>query len=77
VREVDGGNDDAEGSKSAVSPTQNPVSELWLPYYAAAQREAEGRATERVRREQSVHLLTRVIWALALSGAVALFVFLR
>jgi hypothetical protein len=74
---VDGGGDDAERSKSASSSTQNPASDLWIPYYAAAQREADERAAVRARHEQSAHLLTRLIWAVALVGAVALFAFLR
>jgi hypothetical protein len=73
---VDGG-DDAEGSKSASSPTQDPGSDLWIPYYAAAQREADVRAAVRARHEQSASVLTRLIWVVALVGAVALFAFLR
>jgi len=74
---VDGGGDDAEGSKRASSPIQNPGSELWIAYYATAQREADERAAVRARHEQSAHFLTRLLWAVAVVGAVALFAFLR
>jgi hypothetical protein len=74
---VDGGGEDAAGAKSASSPTQDPGSELWIRYYAAAQREADVRAAERARREQSAQVMTRLIWVVALVGAVALFAFLR
>jgi hypothetical protein len=72
---IDG--DDAEGSKSASSPTQNPVSDLWIPYYAAAQREAEERAAVRARHAQSAHALTRLVWVAAVIGGAALLSFLR
>jgi hypothetical protein len=74
---VDGGGDDAEGSKSVSSPAQNLGSDLWAAYYADAQRAADERAAMRARHEQSAHLLTRLIWAVALVGALALFAFLR
>jgi hypothetical protein len=74
---VEGGGDGTEGSKSAPSPTQDPVSDLWLPYYAAAQREADVRAAVRARHEQSAYVLTRLICVVAVVVAVALFAFLR
>ncbi len=73
----DGGGDDAEDSKRASSSSQNPVSDLWISYYAAAQREADERVALRARHERSAHLLTRLIWVVALVGAVALFALLR
>ena len=74
---VEGDDDEAEDSKRASSPSQNPVSDLWIPYYAAAQREADERVAVRARHARSAHVLTRLIWAVALVGAVALFALLR
>jgi hypothetical protein len=74
---VDGGGDDAERSKSASSPTQNPASDLWIPYYEAAHREADERAAIRARHAQSAHILTRVVWVAAVIGGAALFALLR